>query len=481
MTELEIFQKIQKSPLFFIELMWGLTPERDNDKFVRGKHLTWQQHDILLGVEKAIVGEAPRRISVASGHGIGKSATLAWLLLWYLFSFKDCQVACTAPSSDQMFDVLWKEAAKWIGKMPPGIQSKYNWTTDHIRITENPNVWFARAKTARKEAPEALAGVHADHVMLIADEASGVEDEIFQTAEGSLTDKNTLALLISNPTRIFGYFYDSHHGDKEAWKTFQFSSLNSPIVENEYVKRILQKNGEDSDEYRIRVLGRFPRTDAMDDRGYVPLFAEYDIKECKDSPFIGTTYMGVDPSGEGANETVWVVRDNYKAKVVAKEKVSNEKSIAQKTLTLMDKYAVRSENVTIDSFGIGANVSREIALAEHYGNPRVNGLNTGDKANDEIYLNRRAELAYSLKEWIRKGGEFVAHEAWKELLTIRYRREISGKLKLMSKLDMKKMGFESPDTFDALCLTFNAQSMGGGERKARQFARTWLGYGKTRK
>jgi len=442
---------MQKSPIFFIECMWGLTPERDNSKFVKGKHLTWQQHDILLAVERAIKKEGSRRITVRSGHGIGKSSTLAMLILWYLFCYKDAQVPCTAPTSDQIHDILWKEVAKWLKLMPKPVQDKYDWTNGYIRITESPETWFARAKTARKENPEALAGVHGDHVMYIVDEASGVPEEIFNTAEGALTGENVLVILISNPTRLIGYFYDSHHKDKDNWQALHFSSKDSAIVDDEYTKRIISKHGEDSDEYRIRVFGEFPREDTMDDKGYIALYNENDIRLSEIEEFIGERRMGVDPSGEGDDKTVWVIRDNFKAKIEATEKVSNPSSIAQKTLTLMQHYKVKAENVYLDNFGAGANVAQELALAGQ----RIKAVNVGDKPQDEdMFLNRRAEGFWRLKQWFRKGGELIDHAGWDELMVIRYRKELSGKMKIMGKLEMKKEGIKSPDHADALMMTF---------------------------
>jgi hypothetical protein len=448
--DVEIYKKMQKSPLFFVECMWGLIPERDNSKYIKGKHLTWQQHDILLAVEEALKG-GKKRISVRSGHGIGKSATLAMLILWYLFCYKDAQVPCTAPTSDQIHDILWKEVAKWLNLMPKPVREKYEWTNGYIRITESPETWFARAKTARKENPEALAGVHGDFVMYIVDEASGVPEEIFNTAEGALTGDNVLVILISNPTRLIGYFYDSHHKDKESWQTLGFSSIDSPLVDKEYVSRIISKHGEDSDEYKIRVLGEFPREDTMDDKGYIALFSENDIKISDTEEFIGERRLGIDPSGEGDDKTVWVIRDNFKAKIVAVEKVSNASSIAQKTMTLMQHYQVKGEHTYIDNFGAGANVAQELALA----GIRVKAINVGDKPSDEeMFLNRRAEASWRVKQWFRKGGELVDHKGWDEILTIRYRKELSGKMKIMGKLEMKKEGIKSPDHYDALMMTF---------------------------
>ncbi len=81
--------------------------------------ITWQQAEIVYAVERAITGRGKKKISISSGHGIGKSTILAMLLLWFLFAFMDCKVPCTAPTQSQMYDVLWAEIQKWILKMPP--------------------------------------------------------------------------------------------------------------------------------------------------------------------------------------------------------------------------------------------------------------------------------------------------------------------------------------------------------------------------
>jgi hypothetical protein len=257
-----------------------------------------------------------------------------------------------------MHDILWKELSLWIGRMPEEIAELYEWTSSYIRMKEKPSTWFARAKTASKESPEALAGVHGKYVMFVIDEASGVPDNVFEVAEGALTEEHVIVLMISNHTRTTGYFHNSHtskenskYGDKEHWHTLSFNSEQSPIVKHEFVERIISLYGADSSEYRVRVQGKAPHEGALDSKGYVPLFLERDLNMCPDNDFIGTRRMGVDPAGEGNDTTEWVIRDNYKAKVVASEKVSNEKTIAQKTLTLMDFYEVQPEDVYIDNFG----------------------------------------------------------------------------------------------------------------------------------
>ena len=161
--------------------------------------------------------------------------------------------------------------------------------------------------------------------------------------------------------------------------------------------------------------------------------------------------LGVDPAGEGVNKTRWVLRDNFKAQLVATENKSDAKSVAQKTLSIMEYFNVESHNVYVDNFGVGANVVQELAIAGR----AVNGINVGDKPEDgEKYLNLRAEAYYRIKNWIRSGGELIDHNKWKELLTIRIKPNLKGKLQVMPKEKMLKQGHPSPDIADALMLTF---------------------------
>lgn len=482
----------QKSPFPFIEDMWGLVPqpvkpefkERFNiyfedrrydeitedffEPYIEGKHLTWQQFLILKAVENAVRDKGKPRISVRSGHGIGKTTVMSWILLWYLFCHFKAQVGATAPSHAQMHDALWKECYKQIKAMPPSAQKKYEWQSSYIKIVDNKVIsedWWARAKTARKEAPEALAGLHGEHVLILVDEASAVPEAIFNTVEGALTEESILVIMISNPTRNVGYFFESQKGgDMEAWERFKFSTTDCPRVSDGYEARIIAKNGKDSDEYKIRVLGEFPDVEAVDDEGYSPLFITGDVKEV-DNPksidgkfWVGVPIMGIDPAGEGADETRWVIRDSFKAKVVLAKKISDEKKIAAQTATLMEIHGVKAEDIYIDTFGIGHKCAIELTKAAHF----INAVNVGDafkreSENYDLYINIRAKNFYNLKNWLRSGAELVRDPAWQiEMPSIKFRRQAAEKsrIQIMSKVKMKKLGYKSPDTLDALALTF---------------------------
>ena len=433
---------------------WDKVKKEHFNKFTKGKNITWQQWLILSAVERSMV-YGKNKISVVAGHGIGKSSSLSWLIIWYLFCHYDAQIGATAPTSEQIHDVLWKEVALWMGKMPQQLQELFEWQTGYIRVKERPETWFARARTARKESPEAMAGLHAEHVMIIADEAPGIPDEIYRSAEGSMTGPNVLVLLIGNGTRNIGYFYDTHHDDQANWQTFSFSSEDSPIVEDGYIERMSAKYGRESDEFKIRVLGGFPSSEQMDDAGWIPLIIEEQVTMLPESTRFsgGKRVMAVDPSGEGDDTTRWVIRDNFHARVVATEVTSNEKTVAMKTVDLIKEFEIDPEDVIIDNFGIGSNVKAEILLLDHRMN--VTAMNWGEDADDpDVYLNKRAECCFRAREWFIRGGGIVGDELRRDLLAYPYRNTLSGKKQILEKPKLKKRLGRSPDRGDAFFMTF---------------------------
>jgi len=491
---LKMMKEIQKSPLYFVKVMFGLIPQplkpeyqarfsfgllmRDKAwdtfcltvkpywfmEYKDGYHMTWQQSLVLYGIEKALRKEVSNRISIVSGHGIGKSTMLAILILWFLFAFTDSQVPCTAPTASGLYDVLWKEISKWIAKLPAEYQKLYIWEAGHIRMAVRPQEWFARAKTSTKENTEALAGVHADWVLVAVDEASGVEEPIFETMEGALTSGNILVFLISNGTRSMGYFYDTHHKDSPRWQNYAFDSEQSPRVDQKYIDGIVSKYGADSIQYAIRVKGQFPNEGIMDDSGYVQLFSDKDLHFIPyDSQWkpVGRPKSALDASGEGQDESKWAVRDRMVACVVAGEKLSTPSSMAIKSITIVDKYDIDPIDFVIDNFGSGADVGMEIALAtSKLKRPwRTFPINIGTQCEDPTdiaqFVNVRAMLYYKFMLWCRSGGQLMESPKLKdELLSIRFKRTSNGRIQIMDKVQMRKLGYNSPDSADSISMTF---------------------------
>jgi len=473
MKDEEVYLKYRQDPLFFIEDMWNLKPQPLKEEhpeadledykaewfgeFERGEHITWQEWIIVRAVKQAMSEEDRKRISIASGHGIGKDATLSWLILWYLFVHRDAQVPCTAPTGEQMYDILWKELSKWLKRMPEQIQAQYEWQSNYLRIKESPETWFARAKTARKEKPEALAGVHGENVFLVADEASGVEDVIYKTAEGALTGEDVLFVMIGNMLRRDGFFYEAHYKDED-WRSFNFNSEDSPIVDEDFIERIKSKYGEDSDEYRIRVLGQAPSEEARDEKGYVRLLTETEVEQAmSEGQHFGEEKLGVDVGDTGSDESVGVKRSNGYAEVCFADANLDPTDAAGEAVHVLED--IDSNKVFVDRTGVGGDTHRRLqeVNAKRNNPDRINiyPVNFGESATDkDKFLNKRAEIFWRLRSWIKQGGKLSKNDSWMQLLDVKWKRNARGKLKIMPKDVMRREGIPSPDKADALALTF---------------------------
>ena len=135
--------------------------------------------------EEALRGLAKNaRVAIRSGHGVGKTALESWACLWFLFTRPYPKIPCTAPTQQQLFDILWPEISKWM-KRSPLLDGLFEWQKTKVTMRGMPERWFATARTASK--PENMAGFHEEHLLFICDEASGIDDRIYETIEGALT------------------------------------------------------------------------------------------------------------------------------------------------------------------------------------------------------------------------------------------------------------------------------------------------------
>lgn len=423
--------------------------------FFKWRHITRQQAEFFHSINDAVNWRGPKKITVRSWHGIGKTWSMSILLLRWLVAHLDAQVPCTAPTQTQLRDVLRKELAVRYNKMPDRFKDQFEYSSEYIRSTSRPKERFARARTWGKESPEALAWVHGPFVMLLVDEASGVFEEVFNVSQWALTNENTLMIMISNPTRLTWYFFDSHTKYKKTFRALHFNSEESPIVTAWFVASIIDEHGEDSEEYAIRVRGEFPNSENADDDWWKPLFSSNDFRQVLSTTDDFTWYaiLWVDPSWEWDDETSRVVRDAFIGKLIAKEKISTPKGIAAKTIEIATRYWIPAHHIVIDDFWVWSDTVKELSLAWW----DVLWLYLWKPSRDTLYyLNKRAELFDKAKRRLTSWGELVRNEAWKELFTIYYRRvEQSNLMAIMPKERMKKKyRFKSPNTADAFMLTF---------------------------
>lgn len=434
--------------------------QKRGEAFRSGEQITWQQAEILRAVESSIAGSAPRFLSVSSGHGIGKSATLSWLILWFLFCHKYAQVACTAPTAQQMYDVLAKEVGKWIAKLPRPIGALFEATQGYVRIVEAPHLWFCRFATAKKEAPEALAGVHGEHVMLLVDEASAVPEAIFEVAQGALTNKNIFFVMVSNPTRLSGFFFESHHhrGVGKRWQTLSFSSRESPLVEEDYVRRMVERYGEGSPQVLVRVDGEFPSSEEDQFIAY-DLFDQAAGRDLARNP-LSPRVLGIDCARFGDDATVLAERQGNVAAIVKERRGQDTMATCGDAVEAV-KQAQRENNpydfLCVDVIGIGSGIVDRLREMQRNGEfpakTAIVSVNVAERPlNDEEYGNRRAELWGECREWLKLGSLPVDFRG--DLCSSKYSFDSRGRILMEKKEDLKARGLSSPDLADALVLTF---------------------------
>ena len=403
------------------------------------------------------------RIAVKSGHGVGKSALLAWVILWWLLTRFPSKVACTAPTSHQLDDVLWGEIAKWYRMLPDGLRVLLTVTSDKVFLNAAPQESYAVARTARKEKPEAFQGFHSSNMLFIVDEASGVDPIIFEVGEGAMSTAGAKTLLTGNPTRTSGYFYDVFNKMKKWWVTSTVSCSESSQSTDIYVQQMADKWGTESNVYAVRVLGEFPKDDddAVIPRALLHSAVDRDIIIHPSEPVI----WGLDVARFGSDKTALCIRKGRS--MPNPIETWQGKDTMQVAGIIKGKYdkvlrfdTERPTAIMVDSIGIGAGVVdrlREMGLP-------VRGVNVAESASvDTLYARLRDELWFRAKDYFE--GKDVTmcadDDLIEELASVKFAYTSLGKLKAESKDEMKKRGLPSPDLADAFCLTLAHNNMPG--------------------
>jgi hypothetical protein len=481
----------------------------------------WREHPVLyakqrLGLKPTqqqaqllrAIAQPEARVSVRSGHGVGKSTAMAAAIWWKLECFDFAKVPCTAPSASQLRDILWAELAKWYRNsiavsQADGMPPEY-WLSNFFEITQDkifakgaPKEWFAVARTSRPETPDALQGFHASditisddglsivenhssakrgQIMFVADEAGGVADIVYEVAEGALASPNSSLLMCGNPTRGTGYFANSHRHNRGDFTCLHFRSSDSPLVAKGYREGLVRKFGEGSNVVRVRADGEFPRAD---DDTLIPL----DLVEAAISrePHPGPGHqrrLGVDVARYGDDRTVFILRvgPNFEhVRIEAKLSVMEVTGIA---VNLIKQW--KAQAVYVDTIGVGSGVfDRLVEMRKELddaGQPKIapmialQDVNVAQKApvravqvldTESQPYRLRDYLWLEMAKWLREdepsfaGADAdTAQDLAGEIASVRFMIDSSGRTVIEAKDQMKRRGLRSCDLADALAATF---------------------------
>ena len=427
-------KRFRKDPKLFVQTILNAEPDEWQSKVMQA------------------VANGDRGVSIRSGHGVGKTSCLSWLALWWIAVHYNAKVVITAPTSAQLHDALLPEAKSWLKQAPEGFREMFNVRADRIELLADPERNFISARTSRAEKPDALQGVHAEHVLLIADEASGVPEQVYEAAGGSMSAHHATMVLAGNPVRSSGYFYDTFHKLAERWTTFHVSCETTARVSDEYIEECKLRYGEESNTYRVRVLGEFPRGD--DDTVIPQELIVAAINRDVEPTSFGPTVWGVDVARFGADSSALCKRKGNA--ITESIRLWRNLDTMQLTGAIKAEYDSCLEKpveIFVDAIGLGAGVAdrlREMGLPAY-------AINVSESpAMGHHYLNLRAELWYKAKNWLEgRDVRLPGDDRLKaELATVRYNYTSSGRVKIESKADLKKRGIASPDSADAFVLTF---------------------------
>lgn len=422
-------------------------------KYIIGVTPTNQQGDALRDLDKR------DHVAIKSGHGGGKSTVEVWCINHYIMTRPFPKIPCTAPSKHQLYDVLWAELSKWhrhmmshgdAGRM---FASQYEWTKEKFFHRDHPNEWFASARTATKENPEALQGIHADYVLRVIDEASGVPEPIFEVSDGAHGRIETKEIMGANPTRLSGSFYDAFHKLRREYGVHTWNILESSIAPPKYAPRMERKYGKDSNIYRVRVLGEFPLRDGDSFIPYDLAEDAYkrDIEDQKGKPKV----IGVDVARFGNDETVIAIRQGDEIKPVHQLRNKGTMEVAGYVARLANEEKP-VQAIYVDVIGIGAGVYDRL---EELGFPVISINVSESPAIDSLkYKRLRDELWGNTRDWLEARRGRIADNEDRDLIgqltTPKYRITSDGKIQIESKDDMRRRGLASPNMADAVNMTF---------------------------
>jgi len=412
------------------------------------------------------VARGDRRVAVRSGHGVGKTTVLAWLIIWWMLTRFPQKTAATAATSSQLNDALVKETKAWIGKLPPPIRDLFEIKSDTIELRAAPNESFVSFKTSRPETPEALAGVHSDNTLLIGDEASGIHEAVYEAAAGSMSGHNAHTVLAGNPVRRSGLFYDAFHKLRDMWTCIHISCVGHPRVTADFVEDMKRRYGEGTNAFRVRVLGEFPEAedDVIIPYEWVEAALLRDVQ-----PFAVKPIWGVDVARSGRDSNalarrkgnvlerpVEVWRNDDLMQTVGRIKLAWDTCIPSR----------RPSEINVDSIGLGAGVADRLL---EMGLP-ARAINVAESAAmSDRFVNLRTELWFRGRDFFEKKDSNLAGDAelLAELILPTYTITSAGKQKAESKDELKARGYDSPNRADAFLLTLASEAISASGQAAQ--------------
>jgi hypothetical protein len=398
------------------------------------------------------------RVAVASGHGIGKTALIAWLIKWFMATREFPQIVVTASGFAQLSNKTWRELAKW-HRMSIDAHW-YVWTATKYYHVQNPSTWFAAAIPWSEHNPDAFAGTHEKHVLIIYDEAQAIADSIWSVTEGAMTTAGVIWIAFGNYSKNTGRFHECFAGKtRDRWIRRQIDSRKCRHANKAQIQEWVDDYGEDSDFVRVRVRGIAPRSGSNQFIGQdlVDICATYKADGYETAPKI----ISLDVARKGTNKSVAVLRQGRKWRTLKKWSGLPTDQLTDRFIELIEEE--NPDAIIVDGDGIGGAVIDNLVRRGYDkkdGKTILYEFHGAQPAHDEcMYFNRRAECYGLLKDAMRQGVEKPDDpELDGDLTATEYfyvTRSGHDVIQLESKKDMQGRGIASPDNSDAYMMTYS--------------------------
>lgn len=398
----------------------------------------------------------PYREAISSGHGIGKSALVGQIVDWAVSTCEDCRVVTTANTGDQLTTKTVPEVAKWFRLSINAHWWRVGTEAIKIRQAEHEKTWRADFLTWSLERTEAFAGLHnkGKRIVLIFDEASAIPDKIWEVAEGAMTDSDTeiLWLAFGNPTLNTGRFRECFGKFKHRWNTQQIDSRTVEGTNATEIKQWEEDYGDDSDFFRVRVRGEFPRAGSNQ---FIPSDIVAIARKTKAVGYEALPkILSVDVARFGDDQTVIGMRQGRKFSIVAKLRGMDNVQVAFRVAEVVDRD--KPDLLVIDGDGLGAGVVDQLRHRNYDKRVKLFEFHGGAIPRDpQMYFNRRAEVWGAMRDWLPGADIPDDPEMETDLTGCFYGcARKSDAIQLESKDDMKSRGLSSPDLADCLAMTF---------------------------
>lgn len=423
------------------------------------------QHEMLEDIGRQVEARAfdgsqavaALRFAVSSGHGIGKSVMVAWLVDWIMSTRPHCQGTVTANTITQLQTKTWAAIQRWTKLCKTAHWFEIN--ADRMYRKGYKESWFCAPQSSKEENSEAFAGQHAKDStsFYIFDEASAIPEAIYEVAEGGLTDGEPMMFLWGNPTQSTGPFHRACFGSmRHRWTPRVIDSRTSRFTNKAQIDEWIADYGETSDFVRVRVLGLPPNaSDAQFiDQRRVSDAQTRQVMVMPDEPLL----VGCDLAWGGSDFNVIRFRRGRDARTIPSIRIPGELTRDPGVLTnrladvLTQTYNGQAVSMLfLDSAGIAGAVGTRL---RELGHRNVLEVNFGADSPNQKRRYMRDHMWSELKDWLLTGAIDKSPRLESDLLGPGLRPDRQQRIWLESKEDMKKRGIDSPDEADALALTF---------------------------